>query len=400
MEFKEKLVKLTIILSVVSLLSLTMLVGCDSDNADTVTPMSAIGVLDTAFDSDGIVTSHGAAGGDEDDSGNAVAIDGSGRIVVVGYSHNGTNKDLTLWRYNSDGSLDTTFDGDGIVIHDNAAGGSGNDVGKSVAIDGSGRIVVTGYSNNGADDDLALWRFNSDGSLDTTFDIDGIVIHDNAAGGSGGDFGEDVVIDGSGRIVVAGMSLSGTNYDLALWRFASDGSLDTTFDGDGVATHNSAAGGNDYDTGRAVVIDGSNRIVVAGYSLNGTNFDTALWRYESDGSLDTTFDVDGIVIHDNAAGGSGGDYGQDVVIDGSGQIVVAGSSDNGTDDDLALWQHNEDGSLDSGFDSDGIVIHGNAAGGSDGDESNAVVIDGSGRIVVTGESWNGTDTDMVLWRFE
>ncbi len=92
--------------------------------------------------------------------------------MAAGYSDNGSNNDFALVRYNTDGSLDTTFDSDGKVT---TAIGSGSDYAYSVAIQSDGKIVAAGYSDNGSNDDFALVRYNTDGSLDTTFDSDGKV---------------------------------------------------------------------------------------------------------------------------------------------------------------------------------------------------------------------------------
>jgi uncharacterized delta-60 repeat protein len=97
------------------------------------------------------------------------------------------------------GVLDTTFDGDGIVVHNNAAGGNGYDEGNSIYVDSNGKIYVTGFSSNGRNDDMVIWRYNSNGSLDTSFGRNGIVVHNNAAGGNGNDVGNSIYVDNKGR---------------------------------------------------------------------------------------------------------------------------------------------------------------------------------------------------------
>jgi uncharacterized delta-60 repeat protein len=91
----------------------------------------------------------------------SVAIQSDGKIVAAGYYNTGSNNDFALVRYNTDGSLDTSFDSDGKVTTEV---GSGNDAVLSVAIQSDGKIVVAGYSNNGSNDDFALVRYNTDGS--------------------------------------------------------------------------------------------------------------------------------------------------------------------------------------------------------------------------------------------
>src|SRR5437879_772843 len=126
------------------------------------------------------------------------------------------------------------------------------------------------------------------GSLDTSFGLTGRVV---TPIGVSGDLGA-VALDSSGRIVVAGSTYNGTNYDVAVVRYTTSGSLDTTFGGGGKVT---TPMGTSNDEGQAVAIDSSGRIVVAGYSFNGTNKDVAVVRYTASGGLDTTFGSGGKV---------------------------------------------------------------------------------------------------------
>jgi uncharacterized delta-60 repeat protein len=212
-----------------------------------------------------------------------VAIDGSGRIVMAGYSSNAAgNQDMTVWRYTAAGVLDASFNGSGVFRHDNAAGGGGNDVGRTVAFDASNRIVVVGWSPSIAGgDDLAVWRLTAAGALDPSFNGQGFAIHDGAAGGNGVDTGRDIVIDGAGRIVLVGESTNAAgDFDLVIWRYATDGLLDVTFNGTGYLVHAAAAGGtNGNDAGRGVGIDGSGRIVAVGRSVSAAGtLDMGVWR--------------------------------------------------------------------------------------------------------------------------
>lgn len=368
-----------------------------------VFPASSAISLDTTFDGDGIVTNHNAAGGDGMDEANAMVIDSSGRILVTGVSWNGSDGDMVICRYNADGTLDTAFDGDGIVVHGSAAGGVGSyDAGYAIAIDGSGRILVTGTSSNGSDSDMVIWRYNSNGTLDNTFNGDGVAVHHNAAGGDGDDFGSAIVIDSAGKILVTGSSadaVSAWTGDIVVWRYNSNGALDSSFDGDGIAVYANPAISISTDSGNAITLDSSGRILVTGQSWNISNLDMVMLRFNPNGSLDPTFDSDGIVRHHNAAGGNGGDYGYAITIDNSGKILVAGASANSLgigSNDMAIWRYNADGTLDTTFDGDGIVIYHNAVGWAYG---LAITIDGSGRILVAGLNYNGTDDDMAIWRY-
>ena len=212
------------------------------------------------------------------------------------------------------GDLDSSFSNDGKQNTD--LGINYDDWGYSAAIQADGKILVAGYSAIGSNSDFALVRYNTDGSLDASFNGDGI---QTTAIGSGDDEGSSVAIQADGKIVVAGRSFTGSNYDFAIVRYNSDGSLDNSFSGDGKQT---TAIGSGRDQGSSVAIQADGKIVVAGYSYNGTNFDFALVRYNSDGSLDISFNGDG---KQTTPIGSD-DICSSVAIQADGKIVLVGTS--------------------------------------------------------------------------
>jgi len=362
------------------------------------------GALDTGFGGGaGYVTHHNAAGGNSIDSGSAVALDAAGNIYVAGYSWNGSDQDMVLWRFTPDGALDTTFAGGaGYVVHNGAAGGNGPDGGSSVALDAAGNIYVTGDSDNlNGDQDMALWRFTPDGVLDTTFGGGmGYVTHNNAAGGNGTDQGKGVALDGSGNIYVTGQSRTvNYDYDMVLWRFTPDGDLDTSFGGGaGFVVQSATAGGsNRDDVGNEVAVGTDTNIYVAGSSKNPNgDFDMVLWRFTSTGDLDTSFGGGaGFVTHNNAAGGDGYDVGNSVVLDAAGNIYVAGQSANANANyDMALWRYTPDGDLDTGFGGGSGFVSYDVNGFDNG---NAVTLDGDGNVLVAGFAYSAKEA--ILWRF-
>ena len=376
--------------------------GGYSDTCDVSVVIA--GVLDTTFNSVGYAVHHNAAGGGSSDSGAAIVVDGDGRILVTGSSWNGSNNDMAIWRYNGDGTLDTTFNSTGYAVHHNAAGGNGNDNGSAIAIDGDGKIVVAGSSELEAVNapDIAVWRYNSDGTLDTTFNSVGYVTHNNAggAGGNTWDYAYGMVIDNNGKIVVTGSSNSTADTEMVIWRFNSNGTLDTSFDADGFAVYDDTGTDRD-DVGYGVAIDGNGKIVVAGRYTNGGKYDMAVWCYNNDGSIDTSFNTTGFVSHNDAAGGNGYDYGYAVTVDADGKIVVAGSSSAtlGTEDDMVIWRYNTNGALDTTFNAVGYAVYGGNT--TAGDTGRAVAIDGQGRIYVAGfiRRMIGLKSDMIVWRY-
>lgn len=369
---------------------------------------SITGVLDTAFNGTGYIRHNGAGGTSANEMGYAITLDSSGRILVAGYGQSsGFNDDMVIWRYNANGTLDTTFNGTGFVSHNDAAGGNGVDRGYAITTDSTGRILVAGSSQTAiGDGNMAIWRYNADGTLDTTFNGTGFLNHD---GGSGvlnsNELGNGIVVDSSGKIVVVGGSTNAAAYfDLVVWRYNANGTLDTSFNGSGYVRHNGAAGGNYDDMGQAVAIDSSGKIVVAGYSCSGapnTNIDMTIWRFDGNGALDTAFNTVGYVSHNGAAGGNGHDFGYGMTIDLSGKILVAGWGPNASgNEDMIVWRYNANGTLDTAFNGTGYVTHDAAAGGANSpDRGYAIRTDSAGNILVAGKSWNGANEDIVLWRY-
>ncbi len=323
-----------------------------------------------------------------------MALLGDGKMVVVGSSYNGSNDDFALVCYNEDGTVDTTFGIEGKVT---TAIGSHHDGGHSVAVDSNGKIVVAGYSIRKVDDDwfadFALVRYHANGSLDTDFGVQGIVT--TAIGIGSGVNHNSVALQGDGKIVVAGSSSDGINEDFTLLRYTADGTLDADFGVGGIVT-TAISIGNDASIGMALQSDG--KIVVTGFAENGIYRDFALVRYDTEGDLDTTFGGDGIVITD-----FGGDaLGYSVAVDSNGKIVVAGGANIDQSItpvlDFALARYNEDGSLDTSF------------GGGDGKVTTpiggisvaaSVAVQGDGRIVAAGASFNFFGaSDFALARYD
>ncbi|NLX05086.1 MAG: DUF4347 domain-containing protein, partial [Phycisphaerae bacterium] len=345
---------------------------------------SADGFLDTTFSGDGVLTT---AISPNTDIAYSMAIQADGKIVAAGYSYNGSNDDFALVRYNSDGSLDTTFSGDGIVT--TGFGGSSADQVKSVAIQADGKIVVAGYSNLGGTNDFALARYNTDGSLDTSFSGDGLL---TTAIGTGADAAYGMAIQADGKIVAAGYSYNGSNYDFALVRYNTDGSLDTTFSGDGIVT--TGFGGSSADQVQSMAIQADGKIVVGGSSNLSGSDDFAVARYNTDGSLDITFSGDGLLTTD-----CGGvlDQLKSIAIQSDGKIVAVGNSMSASlVYDIALARYNTDGSLDTTFSGDGKLT---TNLGTASDSVNAVAIQSSGKIVAAGSIPVAGNTDFVLVRY-
>ena len=290
----------------------------------------AAGDLDPSFGVAGRVTTRFGTGVVATGS----AIQSDGKIVVAGsvYTNNGTA--FALARYNTNGTLDTSFGDTGTITTAFGATALGN----SVVIQSDGKILVAGQSND-TNSDFALARYNSDGSLDTSFDGDGKVTTD--FGTLFGDFANSVALQTDGKIVVAGIASGGGQSDFALARYNSDGSLDTSFDGDGKLT---ADFGSSNARANDVALQEDGKIVVAGESDG--YFTTA--RFNANGSLDTSFGASGRVVRDETNGQA-----KRLALQSDGKIIVFGNRDSTFG---VVVRYDVSGGLDATFGEDGPVI--------------------------------------------
>ncbi|MCA9085325.1 MAG: VCBS domain-containing protein, partial [Planctomycetaceae bacterium] len=328
------------------------------------------GTLDATFGNNGAVSTQF---GPSNDTARGVSLQTDGKIIVVGYILNAASKtEMAIARYNPDGTLDPSFNGDGKLT---IAIGTEHDYAIDVVVQADGTIVVAGATQtNSGTFDIAVIRLNNDGSFDTSFSDDGKVTTNIF---SSHDFGYSVALQTDGKIVVAGETYAGI-WSFAVVRLNTDGSLDTSFSEDGKVSTRI----DDQSFGRSVAVQSDGMIVVAGRSQTGGFTDFALARYSADGTLDTSFDHDGIVT---TVFGANNDDANDVIVQSDGKIVVAGYSNNGNKNDFALARYNVDGSLDSSFDGDGKLT---VAIGVNSDLAQSVAVQGDRKIVIAGHSNN------------
>jgi uncharacterized delta-60 repeat protein len=335
----------------------------------TLVRLTEDGELDTSFDTDGKIT---FPMGPRNDSAYDIAIaPADDSFVVVGSagSTNFTTSEFAVARFNSDGTPDTGFNttGKALVSVLSSARNEANDA----LILADGKVLVAGSAYYGGSPRIGLVRFNENGSLDTDFDGDGKAVIDpgNEAQGIA-----VCVQPDDGKIVVVGSYYNGNNQDFLVVRCDSSGVLDTSFGGDGIVTTPIFRS----DTAQAVVVQADGKIIAAGSANDFDANDFALVRYNTDGSLDTTFGGDGIVTTDFGSY----DAIYSLKIDAEGRIVAAGTANNATDGDFAIARYLDDGTLDTTFGDGGKVM---SPIGAEGDNFDDMAIQDDGKILLAGD---------------
>lgn len=310
-----------------------------------LTRYNADGTIDTSFGTNGTVITDLSGQADHIQS---MIVQPDGKILVGGYFGDGPIFNFELARYNSDGTLDSTFGSGGKVLLQRA-----NDYNEitSLALQSDGKILAAGTVDGGSGSygEFAVARFNTNGTLDTTFGTNGLATADLTTESDGAN---GVVVQSNGDIVLAGTTKGG-NYDseVALVRFTSTGALDSTFGNSGVVLTDLSGW---YDGATDVVLQSDGKLVVTGYTspagIYPPVYNMALLRYNTNGSLDNTFGTGGIVLTDLGAN----DSADSAALEPDGDILVSGSTNSGSgfsNSHAVLARYLPDGTLETTLES-------------------------------------------------
>ncbi|HMU41764.1 MAG TPA: T9SS type A sorting domain-containing protein [Ignavibacteriaceae bacterium] len=306
-----------------------------------------------------------------------------GKILIAGRFYNGLNWDFMLARFYADGRLDSSFAQNGFAIIDI----SSDDRAFSIDLQNDDKIIIAGFVNIN-NWDFAVLRFNSNGLLDNTFGNNGIVIND---------FDGDIDVafsiktQSDSKIIACGWTFSNASWNFAMIRYNSDGSLDQNFGNKGIVITDVD---NVYNTSHSIAIQEDGKYVVTGYRYFRERLDTdiLLVRYNSDGSIDQSFGVNGFVTKDI---NRNEDFAWDVIIQSDERILVTGYTKSDSSKNVVTLRFNNNGQIDSTFGDSGVII--TSIFGFD-EEGRHLALQNDGKILVTGYSFNGVDQDLFILR--
>ena len=350
------------------------------------------GTLDRSFGNNGITLTDYINNGDDNYS-TASAIHTDGKIVLGGYSVNGSVQNITFVQHNPDGTLDNTFGNGGIKVL--IFGGSDDQL-TDLAFQPDGKIVFVGYTDNGTKTQMIACRLNTDGSLDNSFNANGMTVID--FGTSIDSYGLAMGLLDDGKIIIAGHTIEDQNLvrKIAMCRLTSTGVPDNTFGVNGLITYDF----NDLWCYPDNVVVYDDRILLGGIFVDSDDFMryVTLSRYYLDGTVDydfgnfgyTTFQLDETEV---------GSYSHsDMCMTGDGKIVYATHVKPAwLDRDFAVLRFTPDGDIDNSFGNSGIVIT-EMVGDSD---ARAIAVQADGKIIAAGyhRSPEPESYDFVLVRY-
>ena len=301
-----------------------IVVAGSSSNDFFLARYTANGSLDTSFSGDGKVKTDFSG---RNDFAEDISLQNDGKILVVGTTNISFEVARAVARYDPSGVLDSTF-GDGGKLLSPLNGGS---YGMStIAQLPSGKILIGQFSRSA----VMLTRYNSDGSIDTSFSSD-----QSNTWSSNGSHG---TLQPDGKMLMAWSDGIAYDENFVLARYTIDGSLDTSFGTAGKTSIN-FGGPRSADNVRCVSLQRDGKILVGGYSYDSSlgRYDFAIARLNSNGSLDNEFGFGGKVLTDFG----GNDICYSIVQQSDGRIVAIGLGPNV----LVISRYNTDGSLDASF---------------------------------------------------
>ncbi len=289
--------------------------------------------------------------------------------------------DFAIVRYNIDGSLDTSFNENGIVKTDI---GPGNDQVFSVVVQNDGKIVTVGVSTD-KNKDVAVVRYLENGKLDTSFGANGIVV---TKVGLSDDYGYSVALQKDSKIIVAGHTYNGSNFDLVLIRYNSYGLLDPLFGENGIVTTAISLGDN---LACCVLIQRNGKILIVGTAKKNNNNYFSIRRYEVDGNVDVSYGDNGYVLTNGMD--SNDSRVTSAVLQQDGKLLVVGYNNN----EYIIARYLPNGDLDNNFGEFGVTkTKVSIARG----QANGVALQSDGKIIVVGKSLQlKTGMDITLVRY-
>ena len=311
-----------------------------------------------------------------------VALQDDGKIIIGARTYDNASGDFALVRVNEDGTFDNSFGTNGIVI----ASTGGSDVSSSILIADDGKILLAGDSDN----NFSVAKFNTNGTLDTSFGTNGwsITIFDDSES-----FIQQIAFQNDGKIVMGGFAVNSSvgRYQMAAARINANGTLDNSFGTAGKVSFNF---GVDQDFATAVAIQSDGKIVLGGHTYITSNprlsYDFAAVRLNTDGNLDTTYGNNGVAtaqVVDEA------NYTNGMIIQADDKVVLAGRTVKLFDYDFAMVRFDTNGELDTTFGNDGKV-----STDVDGREDHgyAIALQPDNKIILTGYSYSSGANDSAL----
>lgn len=349
-----------------------------SDVSSVVLRLDRYGNADLTFGTLGIAE---ISFPDFDPSIQDVGIQDDGKILALSRTYRASESGVMINRLNANGSLDMTFGDTGMVYRE---GWFGSSYWNSILPMPGGKFIVGGYAyfSNGGVSGVML-GYNENGSRNLAFGDSGMVKF--SLNGSSVNI-EKLFRSKNGQIWAVGSGYAQGNRNFLIAQFNEDGTFYSPFGGNGIATIPFGDDASAYDAAE----QGDGKLVLAGSIYLNGDYQFAVSRILTDGTLDQSFGSNGKVTTKVLNGDS---RAVSVSVLGDGKILTAGEAEGIWNKDFAIVRYRKDGSLDPSFNYDGISTKNM---GSDDDEARAAVMQPNGRLVMVGKTFENSFSSNVF----
>ena len=331
--------------------------------------------------SDGSLVWNTFVGGNGTDDTHAIAVDGSGNVYVGGYSTATWGSPVRAYTGSGD-AFAAKLASNGSLTWNTFLGGSGSDDAWGIAVDGSGNVYVGGSGTATWGSPVRAYTSGYD-AFAAKLASDGSLAWSTFQGGSGDDFGYGMAVDGSGNAYVAGRSDATWGSPVRAYTFGDD-AFAAKLASDGSLAWNSFLGGASYDVGSAVAVDGSGNVYVGGISSATWGSPVNAYTGSSD-AFAAKLAANGSLTWNSFLGGSGADNGYAIAVDGSGSVYVGGRSNATWGSPARAYTSGYD-AFAAKLASNGSYAWNTFLGGSGTDDGYGMAVDGSGNVYVAGSS--------------
>jgi len=293
------------------------------------------------------------------------------KIIITGYQ-NPSIEPCKIARFTANGALDTTFNGTGYLEFTVGSNGNGN---SSLGLQSDGKILVGNYGNNGMIGNFSITRLNSNGTIDSSFGNFGSTVIATASSIN------NMALQPDGKIVVVGIEnqsivISDSDYDIVAFRLLPNGLLDSTFGTNGKVVIPLSCYTEDVQK-VLVQVDGKILILGGRDSICSNGGTAALIRLNTNGSFDNTFGTNGYYYIQPLTIYQGNT--NNMVLQLDGKILVCG---NGVTNEFKVARINSNGTVDTSFANAGLLSNAFYTDSS----ATSVLIQPDNKIVVCGST--------------
>ncbi len=328
-------------------------------------------------------------------------VNPDGTIIAAGsLKPTGVNDpSLLLIKYLKDGSLDTSWSNSGIMQFDLMPGNDEIIVKLARQADGKLLALIRAFNPNPFLQ-IALMRFNTDGTIDTNFGIGGVVFNNMGGNQFTDAWGLEIQLDG--KILLAGSTSQSlypaSSRDIVVLRYNSDGTLDTSFAGTGHIQFDNAG---DYDVAYTIAVQPDRKIIVAGGSIDNNNTplsqqDGIILRFHPNGKLDRTFGSNGVVTFDAKV--KKGEFFGDIAIDDQDNIIAVASGELNNKVAMMVVRYLSNGTIDTSFANSGVFTPQKSK--FDHVYGGAIHISDTGNIYLSGTAEQNNQADFMVFSLD